>query len=78
MQKIQSENGILNQLKKTERPAVPEGFFDQLNDSLGSEMDTVDIESPILDQLGKAKKPEVEKSFFIRYFKSLLTVGVNL
>ncbi len=54
---------ILNQLKKREKPAVPNGFFDFFFDTL---KDEIDSNSGPLGQLTKSEPPSLPLNYFSR------------
>jgi len=56
-----TKKDILSQLKKREKPEVPNGFFKGFSDQV---IDELSVKSQVLDKLEKAEKPKLDKTFF--------------
>ena len=57
---MKEEKDILNNLKRTDKQSVPEGFFDSFSDNLMSKIN----DDSFLELLPKNEKPEVPNGFF--------------
>jgi len=66
---MSKEDKILNELRKTERPSVPNGYFDNFASSL--KLDEAD--ASFLEALSKNEKPEVLTDFFETFSTDILT-----
>ena len=64
---MSKENEILNQLKKAERPSVPNGYFDEFASNLKLDAD----DTSFLEALPKSKKPDVPEEFFTEFTNKL-------
>lgn len=58
---METNKNILNELKKSRRPDVPENFFESFADRM---LDKVLEEPLFVDQLTKRNKPEIPDGFF--------------
>jgi hypothetical protein len=65
---VEKDKNILNQLKKNNRPNVPEEFFDHFSDDL---MSKIESEKSILDSIKKTDKPKVPNLFFDNFANNL-------
>jgi hypothetical protein len=65
---VEKNKNILNQLKKNNKPNVPEGFFNHFTDDL---MSKIESEKSILDAIKKTDKPKVPNSFFDNFAENL-------
>lgn len=65
---MKKEKEILNNLKRTERPSVPEGFFGSFSDKLMTKIDN----DSFLETLPKHNKPKVPKDFFESFSDKLI------
>lgn len=66
---MSKEDNILDQLKKTERPSVPDGYFNKFASSLKLDED----ETSFIEALPKSKKPELSADFFDNFAKDIVT-----
>ncbi len=66
---MENKKDILNGLKKSQRPTVPDGFYDQFWSDL---MERIQNESGILGQLKKTEKPGVPQDFFANLTSSIV------
>lgn len=66
---MSKEDNILNQLKKAERPSVPNGYFDNFASSLKLDGD----ETSFLEALPKSEKPKLSTDFFDNFSTDIIT-----
>ena len=66
---MSKENNILNQLKRTDRPSVPNGYFDDFASSLKLD----EVSTSFLETVPKNEKPEVSTEFFETFSTDILT-----
>lgn len=69
---MENKRNILDGLRKSEKPLVPEGFYDQFWTDL---MQRIQNESGILGQLKKSEKPSVPEDFFSKLTVSLDSIN---
>jgi hypothetical protein len=65
---MKEDKDILNNLKRTETPSVPNGFFDSFSDQLMTKIEG----STFLENLPKENKPEVPDGFFESFSDNLI------
>jgi hypothetical protein len=65
---MKEEKDILNNLKRTDKQSVPEGFFDSFSDNLMSKLEN----NSFLENLQKNKKPEIPTGFFDSFANDIL------
>jgi len=65
---VENKKDILNGLRKSQRPTVPDGFYDQFWSDL---LKRIQDESGILGQLKKTEKPAVPENFFANLTSSI-------
>lgn len=65
---MKEEKDILNNLKRTEKPSVPAGFFDSFSDKLMSKIE----EDSFLEILPRQNKPTVPEDFFESFSDKLI------
>ncbi len=65
---MENKKDILNGLRKSQRPTVPDGFYDQFWSDL---MERIQNESGILGQLKKTEKPAIPEDFFANLTSSI-------
>ena len=65
---MKEDKDILNNLKRTEKPSVPDGFFDSFSENLMSKIN----EDSFLENLPKHNKPEVPSGFFESFSDNLI------
>tara|TARA_B100000809_G_C14792458_1_gene407157 strand:+ start:48 stop:566 length:519 start_codon:yes stop_codon:yes gene_type:complete len=65
---MKEDKDILNNLKRTEKPSVPNGFFDSFSDQLMTNIN----DSTFLESLQKENKPEVPNGFFESFSNNLI------
>ena len=66
---MKEEKDILNNLKRADKPSVPEGFFNSFSDKLISK---IEEEDSFLENLPKRKSPEVPDGFFTSFSENIL------
>jgi hypothetical protein len=66
---MSKEDNILDQLKKTERPSVPNGYFDNFASSLKLDEE----ETSFLEALPKSEKPKLSTDFFDNFSTDIIT-----
>ncbi len=60
---MNESTNIVNQLKRREKPAIPDGFFDVFFNDL---MDEIDANSGLLGQMSKSESPPLPANYFSR------------
>jgi len=65
---MSKEDKILNELRKTERPSVPNGYFD----NFASNLKLDEIDTSFLEALPKKEKPEIPTDFFETFSTDIL------
>ena len=65
---MKEEKDILNNLPRTEKPSVPNGFFDSFSDKLMAKIE----EESFLEKLPKQNKPVVPEGFFETFSDKLM------
>lgn len=78
MERIESESGILGQLKKSKKPSVPDGFFDNLLSAIETDSDQKQEETHLVDQLSKRTLPEVPTNYFEQFENDILEKVQNM
>jgi len=78
MERIESESGILGQLKKSKKPGVPDGFFDNLLSGIEADANQKQEETYLVDQLNKRSLPEVPTNYFEQFENAILEKVQNM
>lgn len=65
---MKEEKDILSNLKKTDQPSVPNGFFESFSDQLMSKIET----DSLLESLPKTNKPAVPEGYFETFSDKLM------
>ena len=65
---MDDKKNILDELKKRQKPSVPEGFFESFSDGLMKRIE----EDNVLDDVHSTTKPEVPEGFFDSFAANLM------
>jgi len=64
---MSKEDKILNELRKTERPSVPDSYFDNFYSKLEFDENNVSF----IEEMPKSKKPDVPADFFTSFSEDI-------